>query len=776
MSKSELLAASVVVLFAPALFTVAPAITPCALPQTPAGDSVRIRRLEALARLWAAVTYFHPYFAYRDDINWDAATVKAIAKANTARSAAEYSAAVAGMLNALGDPMTRVIDTPGTTPEHPVSSAERPPTFEKMDDGIVVVDMTNYSDSQNWEGTIGKLKALKKELSGARAVVFDLRPAAAPSESEQGMASLAFAASDLPGTLTPVPIDLPSERRRMHLGYASQFGNTWGIYSSGLYVQNRPTIEPEAGARGLPVVFLLDPKADLPDVALGLQASGKGAIVSEGAINGESAVSTQVIELTDGVRAIIRLGELVYADGSSGFSPNLTVPASNERSLKNAAFQAALQLARTGQFPPPIRTKPADRASAIRDNTYADEPYPKLEYRVLAAFRIWAVVDYFFPYKDLMGVEWNETLRQFIPRMEAAKDALDYNLTVAEMVTNVHDSHASSESQVLRDYIGEASLPLLVRMVEGLPVITGFSNAPAANEVGLKIGDVILKVDGEDANQRMQERLKYIPHSTPEGGMRDAALSLVRGAEDSTATLTIRDVHDQVREVKVRRKAEYLPKTRGDRIGDVMRILPGNVGYADLDRLEGAQVDEMFDKFKECAAIVFDMRGYPHETAWQIAPRLTEKANVVAAMLKRRDPMAPNLPNGDLFSSQGVTTFLQRLPSTDKWRYPGRTVMLIDERTQSQAEHTGLFLESAYGTKFIGSPTAGANGNATYLSVPGGIHIRFTGLGVFHADGRQLQRVGLQPDIAVRPTLAGIRAGRDEVLDRAIEYLRHNSQ
>jgi hypothetical protein len=54
-----------------------------------------------------------------------------------------------------------------------------------------------------------------------------------------------------------------------------------------------------------------------------------------------------------------------------------------------------------------------------------------------------------------------------------------------------------------------------------------------------------------------------------------------------------------------------------------------------------------------------------------------------------------------------VTTFLQVLPRTDKRRYHGKTVMLIDERTISQAEHTGLFFEAANDTKFVGSPIAG---------------------------------------------------------------------
>jgi C-terminal processing protease CtpA/Prc len=745
--------------------------------QQPAVESTRIDRLVALAKLWAAVKYFHPYLAYRDDIDWDGALVRAIQKVNAARNGVEYSAAVEGMLNELGDPVTRVLNLPVLASENSSPSAERQPTFRRNADGVLVVAMTNYADFQDVDGTREKLAALKKELATARAVVFDLRPAVTPSDSEQGLASYGISGSGLAGELTTVSLDMPGERRRMHVGYTPQDGTTSGDYSSGFYLQGRQPIKPESGAKDIPVVFLIGPHADLPDMALGLQASGRGAIVSEDSFNEEVAISTQTVELSDGVRAQIRLGELVYGDGTSGFKSNLTVPAAGEKGEPNPALQAAMQLAKTDKFSPPPRGRLAERAAPLRDNAYDDMPYPPAEYRVLAAYRIWAVINYFFPYKEFMGEDWNETLRQFIPRMEGAKDALDYNLAVAEMVTHIHDSHGSATSPVLRKYFGDASAPVRVRMIEGLPVITGVTNAEAAKDAGLEIGDVILKVDGEDVSRRIAERLKYTAHSTPQSGMFYATeRSLVRGPKDSTATFTVRDLHDQVREVKVSRKVEYMPKTMGDRTGDVLRVLPGNIGYADLDRLPASQVDELFEKFKDCPAIIFDDRGYPQGTAWQIAPRLTEKTDVVGAMFKRRDPMSPDLPNGELFSSQEVTTFLQRLPRTDKWRYHGKTVMLIDERTISQAEHTGLFLEAANATKFIGSPTQGANGDVTNLSVPGGIYVRFSGQGVWHPDGRQLQRVGLQPDIEVRPTFAGIRAARDEVLDRAVEYLEHGPQ
>jgi C-terminal processing protease CtpA/Prc len=73
---------------------------------------------------------------------------------------------------------------------------------------------------------------------------------------------------------------------------------------------------------------------------------------------------------------------------------------------------------------------------------------------------------------------------------------------------------------------------------------------------------------------------------------------------------------------------------------------------------------------------------------------------------------------------------------------------------------------------FIGSPTAGANGDITNFILPGNLVVTFTGHDVRHPDGRQLQRIGIQPHVYVRPTIAGIRAGRDEVLEAAVSYLQ----
>jgi C-terminal processing protease CtpA/Prc len=97
--------------------------------------------------------------------------------------------------------------------------------------------------------------------------------------------------------------------------------------------------------------------------------------------------------------------------------------------------------------------------------------------------------------------------------------------------------------------------------------------------------------------------------------------------------------------------------------------------------------------------------------------------------------------------------------------------MLVDERTIGSGEEAGLFLEAANKTDFVGSPTAGAHSVFTQFTVPGGVTVTFSGQDVRHANGGKLQRLGLQPNVTVAPTLTGIRTGKDEVLEKALESL-----
>jgi len=57
------------------------------------------------------------------------------------------------------------------------------------------------------------------------------------------------------------------------------------------------------------------------------------------------------------------------------------------------------------------------------------------------------------------------------------------------------------------------------------------------------------------------------------------------------------------------------------------------------------------------------------------------------------------------------------------------------------------------------------------VPLPGGFSSYISGIGVFYPDNRPTQRVGIIPDIEVKPTIEGIRAGRDELVEEAIRQI-----
>lgn len=61
------------------------------------------------------------------------------------------------------------------------------------------------------------------------------------------------------------------------------------------------------------------------------------------------------------------------------------------------------------------------------------------------------------------------------------------------------------------------------------------------------------------------------------------------------------------------------------------------------------------------------------------------------------------------------------------------------------------------------------------FEVPGRFAIQFTGMRVTRHDGVSPHHmIGVQPDVRLEPTLAGMRAGRDELLERALTIVSNS--
>jgi C-terminal processing protease CtpA/Prc len=479
--------------------------------------------------------------------------------------------------------------------------------------------------------------------------------------------------------------------------------------------------------------------------------------------------------LTGGVKARLRTSESVNPDGSIGFAADAVVP---KGAGEDAAMREALRAAQEGRASQ-AKGKSAPAPAPLvgqKERPYAEMEFPSTEYRLLALFRYWNVIDHFYPYRHLIADTWATVLQRYIPKFEADRDAVEYQLTVRELVTEMHDSHGNVQNANASDErLGTYLPPLVVRYVEGRTVVTHVLDERAP----VKVGDVVLTVDGEPAAQRAEFLSRYTAASTPHALMRAVHANLLRGQKGTAVRLRVRGADGRERDVEVPRslgRADQ-PKLSAalKRKTPVFQVLPSGYGYADLDRLQVGEVDKMFETIKDTPAVIFDMRGYPNGTAWPLAPRLTEKQQPVAALFSR--PFLEATALGDAETGGAAEySFAQRIPERKGDVYRGKVVVLINEDAISQAEHTCMFIEAATDVTFVGTPTRGANGDVTFMVLPGNLAVSFTGHNVRHADGRQLQRIGIQPHVRAAPTAAGIAAGRDEILEAAVKLLQERSK
>lgn len=706
-------------------------------------------RLIAIGKLWATVKYFHPKLA-NASLDWDKALVEALPKIRDAKTSPEYAKSVQTMLDrSLHDEATYVIS-------QPVSSIPASLKIDKAPNGTLVISQTAGQPASDAAQQLAKL------IHDSSRIVFDLRAASASPDYLSHLLEDELVAKEL----TPTGIEAPAQRRWIHEGFAPESAHGYSAYHSGSYVVPGPHVAyvaPPVPEHKL--LFILDESSHLPGVGCAVLAAGIANVWAELPQGGEAAryqsdcSATVDVEIGDGVHVVVRLSQPVFSRAVT------LVPAQDivKQAIATSAQRTDPPLANPHEL--------ANAGSSKPDLDYPETAYPSTEYRILAAYKIWAVFHYFFAYRDLMDEDWDEVFATFLPRFIAAKDAREYNLTIAEMIAHVADSHASVQSKELTEYFGAAPVGLRLRLIEKKPVITEILDNEAT-KAGIRVGDIVSKVDGESIVDRFNRESPYVASSTPQWHGYRLMQRILNGPEGSMAALVIGGQDGRTREISLKRSSTYAASLRNQRTGEVIKLLlPGNIGYADLDRLTPDQVDGMFDQFRDTKGIIFDMRGYPHGTAWSIAPRLTEEKDVGAAIFTGPLTLDPDLPRGEMLTSSASYFFVQKLPATDKWKYKGRTVMLVDERTISQAEHTGLFLEAANKTEFIGTPSAGANGDVTNFVVPGGITIYFSGHDVRHANGGKLQRLGLQPSVTIAPTINGIRRGQDEVLEKAVEYL-----
>ncbi|HAA16240.1 MAG TPA: hypothetical protein DCE41_32865 [Cytophagales bacterium] len=391
------------------------------------------------------------------------------------------------------------------------------------------------------------------------------------------------------------------------------------------------------------------------------------------------------------------------------------------------------------------------------DARFAGSPsYPIEPQRFLAVARYWNVIHYFFPYKDLMDQTWETSLDMAIPEVLGAANALEYHLALLRLVNSIDDTHSYFNSEIYWNWRGWAYPPFLARFVENQLVVT----RTILNLGSVSVGDIILSIDGKTVEEWIEELWPYAHGSNEEARLSVIAELIIRrnpGAFSAILSDGTREYTVDLERLGTYSEMLFLPENGPYWVEQVGGC---RVGRIDMALLETGQINTMFNELNRMDVLVFDIRNYPQGTLWELVNYLYPGPIHIATFEIPNLRFPGHFSMGEEEIGQGTTS-----------PWDGNLIILFDEQTISQAEYTIMGLEQFPGALKVGSTTAAADGNLAWVYLPGGIEAAATFLGVFYPDFTPTQRVGIQPDIYVKPTVEGIRAGRDEVLEAAYEAI-----
>jgi len=267
----------------------------------------------------------------------------------------------------------------------------------------------------------------------------------------------------------------------------------------------------------------------------------------------------------------------------------------------------------------------------------------------------------------------------------------------------------------------------------GVRIVHPFENSPA-EKAGLREGDEIIAVDGQDVTNMLL----------------DEAVHLIRGPAGSKVVLTIKRDDEEPFDVTITRARVDIPVIES-------KMLDDNIYYVKLYEFSDPSKEKMEKALKQglkegAKAIIFDLRGNPGgrlDRAIQIASMFIKDGVIVKETGQRNmDHMA----TGDLIVPEDIPV-----------------VVLVDGGSASASEIVAGALQDYKRAILIGEQTFGKGSVQTLFDLKDGSMLRVTSAHWYTPKGRQINGVGLRPDLVVSPSLD---TNEDLQLDAAIDYLK----
>jgi carboxyl-terminal processing protease len=374
--------------------------------------------------------------------------------------------------------------------------------------------------------------------------------------------------------------------------------------------------------------------------------------------------------------------------------------------------------------------------------------------------KVWKTIQKWYYDPTFGGVDWKAVGEDFRRRAAVAPDDEAFHALIAEMVTRLNDSHTYYEPPVKHSVlarVGAARRGFAVAEIEGRFVVTSVDPALAALQSGIRPGLVLRTINGQPVEARAREADALIRRSiglSSEKVLAFAKRQLILSAPaEQPMTLVFVDPMGNLVEARIDKalaSRTEAPVTS--------RRLASGLGYVRWTTWNPALTDQIRAHLASLGSVpglVMDLRGNQGGDP-QVA------VDVLSCLFK--DPV----PYGLFYGWRSLEIKSHPCPHI----YTGPVAVLIDGETGSTSEIFANLIQENRRGLLVGQPSAASVVYHRQEEVRGGGRLWIALWGYKSPQGRRLQGTGVVPDVAARPTIAGLWEGRDEILEAAERALK----
>lgn len=422
------------------------------------------------------------------------------------------------------------------------------------------------------------------------------------------------------------------------------------------------------------------------------------------------------------------------------------------------------------------------------------------EDKILGLSLIWQEANYNFAFFDLRPeLDWDAEYRRALGLALATTGTWEYVREAQRFVALLGEAHTNVEpGRELRARFG-AEPAIELEEIERRAIIVSTSRELA---VTLPVGAEIVRVDGRPtATVLAEDVFPYLSASTEQYRWRQSirgqtwrSVGLLLGEAGSRVTLGVETRDGETRNVVVERgvapaAAEWVRPRRRDAPLLEFRWLPDGIAYVALNRFDDAAIVEEFesrlDELRGARAVVLDVRGNgggSSRNGWNIG-RWFSAEPLATSRWKTRHHLAAYKAWGKR-SEDSVKQAHAAMNAWDGPEEPSRVdppdgeiigvplAILLGPSTYSAAEDFLSYMRARPNCVYVGRASAGSTGQPLTFEIPGGAWVGITSKRDTMPDGTEFVGYGVAPDVEVVQTVEAFRAGRDLVLERAVEELR----